>query len=133
MEKELSNKVQANGEIVVSSDSYQALERGLFATLKRSKLLSERWEEKQNKAPKVYRCKKCGKKYKTLRGIKKHFLLKNNECNSEIGYEQVPDIKVTSDDLVLEKEELAKVKKFNRIQEAAQKVALDMKQKVDKR
>lgn len=127
MEKVLDKAKVNNGEVTVTSDSYKLLQKGFNATLKRTQLLAERWNEKQNKAPKVLRCKKCGKRFKTLSGIKRHFSSKKNECSLDFGYEQVPDIALTPDDLVLDREEFEKVKKFNEIQEAARRVAVSMK------
>ena len=112
-------------EVAVSSDSAAKLRAGLAATEVHAEGLHQKWEEKSSKAKKVYMCKGCGKKCKTLAGIKGHWRAKKKECTKDSGYEEVPDVEITMEDRMTP-EEIKAAELRKKGMEAAKKVAKEM-------
>lgn len=85
-------------DVLVSSDTYDTLRNGVLKALQHAETLKASWEKKVAQAETVVMCKTCGKKFKSVAGVKRHWKAKKNDCTSELGYEEVPDIEASVDD-----------------------------------
>lgn len=119
----------SNTEVTSSSDSLKKLKAGLTQTLDQAALLASRFQEKLDKAEKVFRCNGCGKVLKNEAGVKRHWSAKSNDCSEESGFtKEAVDVEITPEDRTFAGQ-LEAAKKVAAARRAARKVAYQLNSK----
>lgn len=110
-------------DVSVSSSTLDKLRAGIKAVEERSKIMSDKWNEKQSGVSKKIIClgKSCGREFKNISGLKAHWRSKaGKECSATGKFEEVPDIALTAADRMMPGDE-DKAALLSRGQEAAKR------------
>lgn len=110
-------------EVSVSSSTLDRLKAGLKMVEDRSRVINDKWNEKQKNAAKLIMCmgKSCGRTFRNIGGLKSHWRSKaGHECASNGKFEEVPDVGITLEDRMMPGED-AKAVLISQGQEAARR------------
>lgn len=88
--------------VAISSKSSNKLMDGFQKTLMSAASTKQRIEEAKKDSGSELMCNSCGRKFKTVAGVKRHLSAKNGKCSAKAGYREIPLKKITKEDRALD-------------------------------